>query len=543
MIIVWLMGLMVVNPVRAQGTMITLDPSITYQTMTGWQADAYAADWPGHNASYPAYINDLLDEVVFDLGISRLRVGIMEGAENNNSNNTDWWVEFENGVIDEYEYVHNPGYCYQIIDDNYPNPPDPFTTNQAAFKWTALDHQFDAIVMPMKQRLESIDRPIHISLTYGGARNGDTAFHADNPEEYAEFALATYQHLQSKYNVIPDTWDIVNEPDNSNPYWNATKIGQIIAASGNRLQANGFIPRFIAPSTASAVNAVSWFNTLVNVPGASNYVTALAYHTYSGANDINFMAIGNTAATHNVDTVMTEHWRTPYTQLHEELKLANNSSWSGAYSLAGNYDYLDHYHIDSSHPKGYIMNDYAKYTRNYYKYVLTSIDSQTSESLFPIRIEAAINGCGGDQMCDSQPYDPVAFVNPGGEYTVVVKVNNANNPFVITNLPNGQYGIMYSYGTSGSDLIDQSRQWGLDAPDVTITNNSLTINPKTNLNSSFNAGVITVYGKTGGSTLPTPISTPVNFKQWLTSWLTPTDDQNGDGKVNSLDWGKLIVNP
>jgi hypothetical protein len=39
---------------------------------------------------------------------------------------------------------------------------------------------------------------------------------------------------------------------------------------------------------------------------------------------------------------------------------------------------------------------------------------------------------------------------------------------------------------------------------------------------------------------PTP---PPTWKQILSNWLTPTGDQNGDGKVNSLDWGVLVASP
>jgi hypothetical protein len=46
-----------------------------------------------------------------------------------------------------------------------------------------------------------------------------------------------------------------------------------------------------------------------------------------------------------------------------------------------------------------------------------------------------------------------------------------------------------------------------------------------------------------GGTAPSPTPTPINFKHWLANWLTPTGDQNGDGKVNSMDWGKLMVTP
>jgi hypothetical protein len=37
---------------------------------------------------------------------------------------------------------------------------------------------------------------------------------------------------------------------------------------------------------------------------------------------------------------------------------------------------------------------------------------------------------------------------------------------------------------------------------------------------------------------PTP-----NWKQMLSNWLTPTDDQNGDDKINSLDWASLMPLP
>jgi hypothetical protein len=33
----------------------------------------------------------------------------------------------------------------------------------------------------------------------------------------------------------------------------------------------------------------------------------------------------------------------------------------------------------------------------------------------------------------------------------------------------------------------------------------------------------------------------VNRKQILANWLTPTDDQNGDSKVNSLDFAGLVT--
>ena len=71
----------------APSTVITVDPSTRYQTMTGWEATAEG----GQNdvASYPAYRARLLDLAVNTLGINRLRVEVKSGAENP----VDTWAE------------------------------------------------------------------------------------------------------------------------------------------------------------------------------------------------------------------------------------------------------------------------------------------------------------------------------------------------------------------------------------------------------------------------------------------------------------------
>ncbi len=68
-------------------------------------------------------------------------------------------------------------------------------------------------------------------------------------------------------------------------------------------------------------------------------------------------------------------------------------------------------------------------------------------------------------------------------------------------------------------------------------------------NWAVNVNTGTGYGGTlqacdfsAGSVVVTPTAPPViiNFKQWLVNWLTSVGDLNGDGKVNSWDWGKVI---
>src|SRR5439155_3228996 len=100
---------------------------------------------------------------------------------------------------------------------------------------------------------------------------GSSTFeHKDHPKEYAEFCFAAYQHLQKKYGLVPDTWELVLEPDHAS--WSASEVGRALSAAGERLKAEGFTPHFIAPSTSSMDRAVDYFDQMMLIPGAGEYV-------------------------------------------------------------------------------------------------------------------------------------------------------------------------------------------------------------------------------------------------------------------------------
>jgi hypothetical protein len=77
--------------VRAQTT-ITINPNVTYQTITGWEGSGQIA----HNDSTYQFNNYLLwrdtvvDKLVNELGINRIRQTIKTGAENT----TDWFAVY-----------------------------------------------------------------------------------------------------------------------------------------------------------------------------------------------------------------------------------------------------------------------------------------------------------------------------------------------------------------------------------------------------------------------------------------------------------------
>lgn len=438
---------------------ITLDPNTTLQTITGWEASTYAADWPGHTASYPLYMDELINLAADDLGINRVRLEIRSGTENP----TDYWQMYVDGTIGEGDYIDNG---YTIINDNA----DPFDIDMSKFKFSFVDHEIDAIVNPLRQRLATNGEELYVNLTYVDFE--DTAFeHYDNPEEYAEFMLATFQHIQNKYGWVPDSVEVILEPDNSS--WTGNHIGSVMVAAGDRLAANGFNPDFIAPSVAFIGNATSYFDGLIAVSGAENYISEFSYHRYGGASDTQVQNIVNRANTYGIDTSMIEHMGTPYQDLHKDLDQGQNSAWNGGFSLAGLSSDFDYYRIDDSNPSNpqVILNDKTKFYRQYFKFIRGGA----------VRIEATSN---------SGNFDPVAFINTDSKFVVVVKAETGGD-IAINGLPEGTYGIKYTTSAQYNiDLLDQQ------------------INAGQTLNTNIPAaGVITIYAKTS-SPPPIPTNTP-----------------------------------
>ena len=121
--------------IASSQSVIEVDPTETYQTITGWEAGGYAWDEPLHSQSFPLFMDDLADQAVNDLGINRIRLVIRGGAENP----TDYGMQYFNGHITEGQYIHNPGYVSQIINDN----DDPNVINWSGFHFSFIDHKIN----------------------------------------------------------------------------------------------------------------------------------------------------------------------------------------------------------------------------------------------------------------------------------------------------------------------------------------------------------------------------------------------------------------
>ena len=430
---------------------ITVDPSETYQTISGWEMVAFALE--PDNPAFPNFKDTLFDMAVHDAGINRLRLEIRSGVENS----SDTWSAYRAGTID---YQTWRSCRYATVNDNA----DPDTINWSGFHFSQMDDAIERIVNPLRAVLDAGGDKLFVNVNYvaftGQIKGGD--YIHDDPDEYAEFVLATYLHLQEKYGWVPDSWEVILEPDNVSQ-WDGTLVGRAIIAAAERLKAAGFEPVFVAPSTTNMGNAITYFDRMVEVPGAVEFLRELSYHRYGGVSLQNLRTIAGRAKQYGIDTSMLEWWSggNSYRTLHEDLKVGNNSAWQQGVLAGALNSNMALYIIDDSDPANprILLSDATKFTRQYYRFVRPGairIKSITQQSMF----------------------DPLAFINKNGSYAVVVKCD-AGGDFSIGGLAAGTYGIKYTTAS----------RYDADLPDQTISAGQAI------LAGIPGVGVLTVYGK------------------------------------------------
>jgi hypothetical protein len=435
---------------------ITLDARKTYQKITGWEAVAQIGQTAYPNSQVQLWKDQVASLAVNDLGINRLRLPINSGTENP----VDYFGQYMEGKVDYSVWKHN---WYKIVNDNS----DPYLINPNGFQFSALDLEIDDIVLPMKRLLEAKGEHLFLNAIYV---DFDTSsdIHYNHPQEYAEFVLATYQHMQSKYGFVPDSWEVILEPDNS--AWTGKEIGNAVAATAARLKAAGFTPHFVLPSTTNMANALPYFNDAIAVPGVLPFVSELSYHRYSGVSDDTLQSIATKATQLGINTAMLEHIGSGYQDLYKDLSIGRNSAWQQfALAFPTNDNGAQYYWIDLGNPSSPVvhLSKTAKFLRQYFKFIRSG----------DVRIQAT---------SDNGSFQPLAFINPNGNYVVVVAANQGGS-MSINGLKPGTYGLKYT----------TSSQYNVDLPDVTVGAGQT-------LSASIPAaGVVTIYDKSA-STSPTP---------------------------------------
>lgn len=440
-----------VTPVSTSTGTVTVNGAVQYQTMTGWEASPQIGQVECDPRAYQSFKNEVLDRAANELGINRIRLILQNGYENP----VDYFADFMAGrlTFDEWKV-----YWFRVENDNA----NPLVMNPAGFQFGYMDYTMDELVVPLKQRLAARGEGLWLNLSYTGAKSGD--LHRDNPAEYAELVLAAFQHLQQRYGWVPNSLELINEPNLGT--WNGTQVGQALVAAKARLNAAGFYPQFVGPAVSQVSPSLPFFDEMMQVPGAAQALDEFSYHRYNSKPTANQLrAIGQRGAQYGVRTAMLEHGGSGYEDLHEDLTLANVSAWQqfalafcGDRDIGGNYFPI--YGASLGHNAPIVRTgEMTKYLRQYFRFV----------GLGAVRVGAT---SGNTQL------EPVAFRNTNGKYTVVVKASAAVN-FTVGGLPAGTYGIDYT------TAADYAKALG----DITITSSQA-------LTTSIPAaGVITIHAR------------------------------------------------
>lgn len=401
--------------------LIELAPAERYQTISGWEVTAYMADTRVPEPR-PPYWTEVYDRAVTEVGINRLRLEVRSGAESTGRN----WERFSAGELSRKSWR---GLRYATVNDNA----DPRVIDWNGFDFSELDWEVESAVLPIRQRLAARGERLFVNLCYVAfteqIRNG--AYIHSDPEEYAEFVLATYLHMQRKFGFIPDAWEVILEPDNTKQ-WRGRAIGRAIVAAAARLKEHGFTPRFIAPSVTDMANAAPYIDGIAAVEGAMENVIELSYHRYKNATAANLAAVVERAQRYGVDTAMLEWWfgEARPEVLHRDLKQGRNASWQGRV-LIGLFN------VNKRSPGGppLTLRDDTRMNLQYFRY-----------------IRAGARRIGASSS-DEDDFDPLAFVNPDGSHTVVVLAKGAGM-LTVKGLPAGRYRVSYALKTESGALPD-----------------------------------------------------------------------------------------
>ncbi|MCP5433184.1 MAG: hypothetical protein H6923_07930 [Alphaproteobacteria bacterium] len=398
---------------RAEVT-VTLEPETRYQTISGWEAADEVVSNPAEEPDWLLYAPIVYDKAVEEVGINRIRLEVRSSAEST----IGAWRRLASGEIDSKGW--RP-IRYLSTNDN----DDPYTINWSGFDFAELDFRIESAVLPMKERLEARGERLFVNVNYVAFMNQvpDAPYFHDDPEEYAELVLATHLHMRDKYGFAPDAWEVMLEADNV-PQWRRDPrlLGKVIVASAKRLDEAGFKTRFIAPSVTNMKNAAPYMDAIASVDGAVARMSEISYHRYGGRKPENLAAIVERAERYGLDTSMLEWWFGHGNEdvLHEDLEAGRNSAWQGR-TLRGLFD------VDMSNPKApkVTPRKEVRYTLQYFRDVRAGA----------VRI--------GARSSAPQDFAPLAFVNPGGATTLVVKAQRAGE-IAILGLPAGRYTVSYA---------------------------------------------------------------------------------------------------
>ncbi len=306
----------------AQDT-VTIHPKETFQTIDGWELTTRVWEMDKANNAYSGeWLNrrdQIIDGLVNQIGYNRIRLELRSGFENP----VDYWSQFVAGEI-TYEEVKS--HFYEKINDN----DDPYSLNEDGIQWSCLDYYVENLLIPMRAKLEERGERLHILLNYVDFKRPPLASdlsHSKNPEEYAELVAAAFAHLKLKYDITPDAFEVILEPDNTLD-WTGERIAAGLVAVNERLSKQGVRPLYVAPSTAHGARAPKYFDEIARNRQAADLLDVLSYHRYDWKRaSAALPKIVSRARAHDLDTAMLEFVQGKAWHLVEDLTEGQVVAW------------------------------------------------------------------------------------------------------------------------------------------------------------------------------------------------------------------------
>jgi hypothetical protein len=392
---------------------ISLVPDERHQTIHGWEAVAqaslaYLKDYDNKQD----VLDELLDKAV-DLGLTRVRLEVRSSAENTR----DIVGEYLAGKVSRDEMRCGR---YATVNDN----DDPNTRRAEGFRFDSFDDEVRDTVLPLKRRLEARGEKLWINVNYVAFTDQICAgytYHHDNPAEYAEFVLTVYEHLRDSFGLVPDSWEMILEPDNTR-IWTGEYIARAALAAAERLKAAGFTPSIVGPSTTIASSALRYFEPSWEIAALRPYLTEMSYHRYAGATPEAIGAIGDMSRQRGVPTAMLEHIGSSIEALHQDLTVGNVSAWQQfALSDPGGDTGAHFFMIDPAKPAGEraLLSSTGWYLRQYFR------------AFRPGGVRIGATSSDG-------AFAPVAVQHPDDRTAVVIKAERAGR-VTIEGLAPGTY--------------------------------------------------------------------------------------------------------
>lgn len=453
-------------------SVISIDTDKQYQKIDGWafMPRMWEEDKLNNrfDPSFENYADAVSDYLVDEVGINAVRIEIQSGMENPENR----WSEFYSGNLPLREYEN---YRFEKVNDN----DDPYEANLSGFQFEQFDWRIEKMVLPLKYHLEEKGESLFINVNYTDFKwssriQQGTLDHAGNPEEYAEFVLVFFQRLRDKYGLIPDSFELILEPDNT-AGWSGEKIAHGLLAARKRLASHGFHPEFIATSAASTKNSIKYFSDFLRVPGAVAQLGTLSYHRYGhSTNDI--IELKELADKFHLKTAMLEKVNAGIDALLEDLVVGGVSSWQ-QWASAGKYE-----NGQGDEGAYYVLVNPKKSPAA--PEIKMAKQTRQLSSVFRFVRRGAIRVASHSTAIDQKT---VAFVNNDGTMVVVVRDSFIGGPLKIRGLPAGRYDVRFVSDAPGPIM---------QLPSVTVSENGMLdlALPESGVATIYSAGV-TVPGK------------------------------------------------